>query len=89
MKVGMLFAFNKQHTKKLNNGHQFSTLVGVNNHNKTTIFGVALLYDETAESFVCPFKTFLATMLGKKPHIILTRAVSIISRAQDSKGAAI
>jgi len=44
----------------------------VNNHNKTTIFYVALLYDETAESFVCPFKTFLAAMLGKKPHIILS-----------------
>jgi hypothetical protein len=30
---------------------------------KTTIFGAALLYDETAESFVWLFRTFLAALL--------------------------
>jgi zinc finger SWIM domain-containing protein 3 len=57
---------------KLNDGNPFGLLVGVNNHKRTTIFGVALLYDETAESFVWLFRTFLAAMSGKNPQTILT-----------------
>jgi zinc finger SWIM domain-containing protein 3 len=58
--------------KKLNDGRPFGLLVGVNNHKKTIIFGAALLYDETAKSFVWLFNTFLAAMSGKKPQTILT-----------------
>jgi len=58
--------------RKLNDGSPFGLLVGVNNHKKTIIFGAALLYDETAESFVWLFNTFLAAMSGKKPETILT-----------------
>ena len=36
------------------------------------LFGAALLYDKTAESFKWLFKTFLKTMCGKKPMTILT-----------------
>ena len=57
---------------KLNDGRPFGLLVGLNNHKKTIIFGAALLYDETTESFVWLFNTFLAAMSGKKPQIILT-----------------
>jgi zinc finger SWIM domain-containing protein 3 len=58
--------------RKLNDGRPFGLLVGVNNHKRTTIFGVALLYDETAESLVWLFRTFLAAMSGKKPQTILS-----------------
>ena len=44
---------------KLNDGRPFGLLVGVNNRKKTTVFGAALLYDETADSFIWLFKTFL------------------------------
>ncbi|XP_010244279.1 PREDICTED: protein FAR1-RELATED SEQUENCE 9-like, partial [Nelumbo nucifera] len=46
--------------------------VGVNNYMQSTIFGVALLYDETAETFEWLFKTFIKTMGGKQPKTILT-----------------
>lgn len=52
--------------RKLNDGRPFGLLVGVNNHKKTTVFGAALLYDESADSFVWLFNTFLNVMSGKK-----------------------
>ncbi|KAG9458878.1 hypothetical protein H6P81_003386 [Aristolochia fimbriata] len=33
-------------------GRPFAPFVGVNHHNQTIVFGAALLYDETSESFV-------------------------------------
>ena len=34
------------------NRHPIAPIIGVNHHNKETVaFGVALLYDETADSF--------------------------------------
>ena len=36
------------------------------------IFGVALLYGETSESFEWLFKTFLYAMSGKRPTTIFT-----------------
>jgi zinc finger SWIM domain-containing protein 3 len=33
--------------------------LGFNHHQEVVIFGVALLYDETAESFKCLFENFL------------------------------
>jgi zinc finger SWIM domain-containing protein 3 len=53
--------------RKLDDGRPLGLLVGVNNHKKTTIFGAALLYNETAESFIWMFRTFLKVMSGKKP----------------------
>nr|XP_034576798.1 protein FAR1-RELATED SEQUENCE 5-like [Setaria viridis] len=67
--------------RKLNDGRPFGLLVGVNNHKKTTIFGAALLYDKTAESFVWLFKTFLAIMSGKKPKTILTDEDAAMAKA--------
>ena len=37
--------------RKLDDGRPFGLIVGVNNHKKTIVFGAALLYDETVESF--------------------------------------
>lgn len=46
--------------------------VGVNHHLQSTIFACALVRDETEESFVWLFRTFLRCMNGKQPTIILT-----------------
>ena len=40
--------------------------VGVNHHKQTIIFGVALLYDETFETFMWLFDSFKKVMFGKK-----------------------
>jgi len=54
--------------RKLNDGRPFGLLVGVNNNKKTTIIGAALLYDETAESFVWLFNTFLTAICQARSH---------------------
>lgn len=46
--------------------------VGVNNHLQSTIFACALVRDESEESFVWLFETFLRCMNNKHPTIILT-----------------
>jgi zinc finger SWIM domain-containing protein 3 len=58
--------------RKLDDGRPFGLIVGVNNHKKTVVFGAALLYDETVESFSWFFKTFLKVMSDKHPRTILT-----------------
>ncbi|XP_060972534.1 protein FAR-RED IMPAIRED RESPONSE 1-like [Cannabis sativa] len=58
--------------KKNKEGRPFSMFLEVNHHKRTTIFGAALLYDETAESFMWLFDTFANTMSGKKLKTILT-----------------
>ena len=45
---------------------------GLNHHRETVVFGGALLYDETIESFVWLFETFLEAMSKKKPITIFT-----------------
>ena len=67
--------------RKLNDGRPFGLLVGLNNHKKTIIFGAALLYDETVESFIWLFNTFLAAMSGKKPQTILTDEDAAMAKA--------
>ncbi|KAK4589795.1 hypothetical protein RGQ29_020397 [Quercus rubra] len=44
--------------------------LGLNHHRETVVFGGALLYDETIESFVWLFETFLEACLKKKPITI-------------------
>ncbi|KAF2915592.1 hypothetical protein DAI22_09g046632 [Oryza sativa Japonica Group] len=67
--------------RKLDDGHPFGLLVGVNNHKKTTVFGAALLYDETANSFVWLFNTFLNVISGKKPKTILPNEDAAMAKA--------
>jgi zinc finger SWIM domain-containing protein 3 len=67
--------------RKLDDGHPLGLLVGVNNHKKTTIFGAALLYNETTESFIWLFRTFLNVMSGKKPQTILTDEDAAMAKA--------
>ena len=44
--------------------------VGLNHHQEIVTFGAALLYDETADSFIWLFQTFLQAMSGKAPKRI-------------------
>jgi zinc finger SWIM domain-containing protein 3 len=46
--------------------------VGFNHHREVVIFGAALLYDETIESFQWLLETFFEAMSGKKPTTIFT-----------------
>nr|XP_027122182.1 protein FAR1-RELATED SEQUENCE 5-like [Coffea arabica] len=46
--------------------------VGFNQHRQIVIFGAALMYDETIDSFKWVFGTFLEAMCGKHPSTILT-----------------
>ncbi|XP_019054503.1 PREDICTED: protein FAR1-RELATED SEQUENCE 5-like [Nelumbo nucifera] len=50
----------------------FVLFVGVNNYKQIIIFGAALLYDESIDTFEWLFKVFIKTMGGKKPKTILT-----------------
>ncbi|OMP07342.1 hypothetical protein COLO4_07421 [Corchorus olitorius] len=50
----------------------FFSLVGVNNHNQTTVFAFALLNDETTETYVWVLETFLEAMCGKHPKSVCT-----------------
>ncbi|XP_030942896.1 protein FAR1-RELATED SEQUENCE 5-like [Quercus lobata] len=53
--------------------------LGLNHHRETVVFGVALLYDETIESFVWLFETFLEAIFEKKPITIFTDQDATIS----------
>ncbi|XP_058208524.1 protein FAR1-RELATED SEQUENCE 5-like [Rhododendron vialii] len=59
----------------------FALFAGFNHFRMTSIFGAALLYDETTESFVWLFKTFLHAMSGKKPTTIFTDQDAAMAKA--------
>lgn len=59
----------------------FAPFSGVNNHGQTTLFGCALLLDESTDSFVWLFKTFLNAMNGKHPQTIFTDQATPIMNA--------
>jgi transposase-like protein len=46
--------------------------VGINHHWKNTLFGCAFLIDETTESFIWMFETFLAAIGGRQPKSIFS-----------------
>ncbi|CAL5326997.1 unnamed protein product [Camellia sinensis] len=48
---------------------------------ETVIFGAALLYDETAESFVWLFQNFLEAMSGKAPKTLFTNQDAAMAKA--------
>ncbi|KAJ1278028.1 hypothetical protein BS78_04G048800 [Paspalum vaginatum] len=50
----------------------FAPLLGTNHHKQTIIFGAALLFNETIQSFVCLIQTFLTAMSGKHLSTIFT-----------------
>ncbi|XP_062114158.1 protein FAR1-RELATED SEQUENCE 5-like [Humulus lupulus] len=71
--------------RKNQEGRPFAMFLGVNNHKQTTVFGTALLYDETAETFMWLFDTFATAMSGKKPKTILTDQDAAMAKALSSQ----
>lgn len=59
----------------------FAPFVGTNHHKQTILFGAALLYDESSESFLWLFQTFLNAMSGKQPATIFTDSSDEILKA--------
>ncbi|KAF8017784.1 hypothetical protein BT93_H2856 [Corymbia citriodora subsp. variegata] len=55
--------------------------VGVNHHWKNTLFGCALLLDETAESFIWLFNVFLESIENKAPKTIFTDQDQAMAKA--------
>ncbi|KAL5864407.1 hypothetical protein ACOSQ3_001921 [Xanthoceras sorbifolium] len=70
--------------KFMKDGRPFSPFIGVNNHKQMVIFGAALLYDDTVESYKWLFRTFIEVMSGKKPKTILTDEDAVVAEAIDS-----
>ncbi|XP_042509429.1 protein FAR1-RELATED SEQUENCE 6-like [Macadamia integrifolia] len=50
----------------------FAPFVGVNHHGQSVLLGCSLLVDESVESFVWLFKTWLTCMSGRSPSTIIT-----------------
>jgi zinc finger SWIM domain-containing protein 3 len=59
----------------------FAPILGTNNHRQTILFGAALLYNGTIESFVWLFNTFLTAMSSKHPSTIFTDQCAAMSAA--------
>ncbi|XP_024035543.1 protein FAR1-RELATED SEQUENCE 5-like [Citrus sinensis] len=57
------------------------TLVGTNYYFRTTIFGFALLADETIDSYTWLLQTFLSTMGNRKPVSVITDGDKAMSKA--------
>ncbi|CAL5442325.1 unnamed protein product [Camellia sinensis] len=69
-------------TYKLNSAHRpFASFVGLNHHRETVVFGAALMYDETADSFVWLFRRFLEAMSSKAPKIIFMDQDAAMAKA--------
>uniref|UniRef100_A0ACD5TMQ1 Uncharacterized protein n=1 Tax=Avena sativa TaxID=4498 RepID=A0ACD5TMQ1_AVESA len=59
----------------------FGIFVGFNHFRETVIFGAALLYDETFESFKWLFNTFLSVHNNKQPRTIFTDQDTAMGKA--------
>lgn len=69
-------------TSRLNKEFRpFALFVGVNHHRQVLVFGAALLYDETIESFKWLFRMFIEAMSMKKPKTILTDQDAVMTEA--------
>uniref|UniRef100_A0A1D1Z2I6 Protein FAR1-RELATED SEQUENCE n=1 Tax=Anthurium amnicola TaxID=1678845 RepID=A0A1D1Z2I6_9ARAE len=84
MHFGDLVCFDT--TYKTNDyGRPLALFFGVNHHKQSIIFGAALLYDETTDSFKWLFRTLIEAMSGKMPTTILTDDSDAISDAVESE----
>ncbi|XP_028054803.1 protein FAR1-RELATED SEQUENCE 5-like [Camellia sinensis] len=69
-------------TYKLNKEHRpFASFVGFNHHRETVVFGAALLYDETAKTFVWLFQTFLEAMSKNAPKTLFSDQDAAMAKA--------
>ncbi|PKA51769.1 Protein FAR1-like sequence 5 [Apostasia shenzhenica] len=63
------------------NKYVCAPFLGINNHGQTITFGVAFLMDETTESFVWLFNTFLKSMGDRQPITIFTNLHEAMDKA--------
>jgi len=59
----------------------FGVFIGFNQFRETTVFGAALMYDETFESFKWLFNAFLSIHNQKHPQTIFTDQDSAMGKA--------
>jgi len=59
----------------------FVPFTGVNNHHQSILFGCALLWDETQETFEWLLRTWQEAMFGVMPHTIITDQDAAITNA--------
>jgi zinc finger SWIM domain-containing protein 3 len=62
-------------------GMPFVRFVGLNNHQKTTVFGCAIVSDETEETYTWLLRTFFRAMCQKMPKSVITDADAVMIRA--------
>ncbi|KAK7316134.1 hypothetical protein VNO77_34895 [Canavalia gladiata] len=62
----------------------FAPFLGINNHQQMTVFGAALLYNESVESLKWLFRVFIDAMSGRKPKTVLTDEDAITAVAINS-----
>ncbi|XP_061364286.1 protein FAR1-RELATED SEQUENCE 5-like [Gastrolobium bilobum] len=55
--------------------------IGVNHHKQSVLFGCAFLFDETTESFIWLFESFLEAMGGLQPKTIFTDQCQAMANA--------
>ncbi|KAI5322388.1 hypothetical protein L3X38_031460 [Prunus dulcis] len=70
-------------TYKTNNeaNRPFGVFVGSNHHREIPIFGASLWYDETTNSFIWLFETFLEAMSKKAPKTLFTDQDAAMAKA--------
>ena len=59
----------------------FGVFLGLKQFRETTVFGDALLFDETEDSFIWLFQTFIAAHNGKQPRTIFTDQDAAMGKA--------
>jgi zinc finger SWIM domain-containing protein 3 len=59
----------------------FALIVGTNHHRQTIVFGAALLFNESSDSFVWLFKAFMKAMCSKQPATIFTDQCAAMPKA--------
>ena len=69
-------------TYKMNRyGMPFIPFIGLNKHRCTTVFGCAVVSDETEDTYVWVLQTFLRAHCQKKPRSVITDGDAAIIRA--------
>ncbi|KAL6634206.1 hypothetical protein ACP70R_026877 [Stipagrostis hirtigluma subsp. patula] len=59
----------------------FASFIGFNNYGETILLGMALMYDDTVESFQWLFETFLHAMSGRAPRTVFSRQDATVAKA--------
>lgn len=59
----------------------FAPFTGVNHHQQSTLFGCALLFDETESTYVWLFSAWLEAMSGRHPVTIITDQEEVLGEA--------